>query len=255
MNKDKAMIGLFVSCSVDLMRPSIGFASVKLLEDAGYQVEAPPQSCCGQIGYNAGEPEEAKKLAWKHIELFKEYKYIVIPSGSCAAMMQHHYPKLFANDKRIKQVQKFSAKTYELSSFLQNIASYKPSMPFCNLSKRACAYHDSCSGMREGGIIEAPRKLLRDCAKIEVMDLANREECCGFGGMFCIKYADISNHMVTRKLEDIAALKADMLLGGDLSCLLNIAGKAKRIGQKLEIRHFAEVAAGMLDIAPIGESL
>lgn len=251
---EKKTIGLFVTCPVDIYRPSVGFATVTLLEELGYSVEVPPQTCCGQLTYNNGAAAETRKIAWQLVQSFNGFDYVVLPSGSCTAMITKHYPTLFEGDERQSAVTEFCKKVYELTSFLTAMAHEIPSPAKVDLSDKVVTYHDSCSGLRELGIKQQPRDLLKTKANVSVQEMQDTEVCCGFGGTFCVKFPDVSNRMVGDKVKNAAAQHADLLLGGDLSCLLNIAGKAKRDGVALEVRHIAEVLAGQLDEPGIGDA-
>jgi L-lactate dehydrogenase complex protein LldE len=247
----KHRVGLFVTCLVDLIRPSVGFAAVKLLEDAGCTVEVPLQSCCGQPAFNSGDRATARAIAESVIAAFAPHDYVVAPSGSCAGMLKVHYPHLFHGDpKWLPRAESFAGKTYELVSFLVDVLGVK------KVEARLAAtatYHDSCSGLRELGIKAQPRKLLAGVNGLKLTEMREPDVCCGFGGTFCVKYADISNAIVGRKADNVAATGADLLLAGDLGCLLNMAGKLQRQGRRIAVRHVAEVLAGMTDGAPIGE--
>lgn len=246
-------VGFFVTCLVDLFRPSVGFAAIALLEKAGCRVTVPAtQICCGQPAYNAGDRHDAKALARNVIAAFEPFSYVVAPSGSCAGMIRDHYPKLFAEEPELRaRAEALAGKCWELTSFLVDGLGVSdvgpPAFP------RKVAYHDSCSGYRELGVKAQPRLLLAGVPHLELAEISQPEVCCGFGGTFCVKYPDISNKMVTDKAEDIAATGAGTVLGGDLGCLLNIAGKLKRMGAAVEARHVAEVLAGMADRPAIGE--
>lgn len=245
-------VGLFVTCPVDIFRPSVAEATVALLEAGGYSVSVPPQSCCGQVAFNNGEPDKTRQLAWQLVQAFAGCDYVVVPSGSCGGMAKVHYPELFRDDERLPEVERFCAKVYELTTFLTEIAHYQPTEKVTGLEHRTITYHDSCAGLRELGIKRQPRELLSSCAGVSVKEMPDTEVCCGFGGTFCIKFPEVSNSMVTHKLHNAASVGADMLLGGDLSCLLNIAGKARRQGSAIEVRHVAEVLAGHLHTPAIG---
>ena len=245
-------IGLFVTCLVDLFRPSVGFATVKLLEQAGCRVEVPAaQTCCGQPAYNSGDNSDARDIARQVIQAFEPYDYVVAPSGSCAGMLKIHYPELFADDPDWRdRARAFSSKVHELVSFLTDIRRLdRVDTSF----EGAVTYHDSCSGLRELDIREQPRKLLHTVGKLQLRELEDAEVCCGFGGTFCVKYADISNAIVERKADAIISSGADILLAGDLGCLMNMAGKLQRRGAEIAVRHVAEVLAGMTDEPPIGK--
>lgn len=250
--RETPRVGLFVTCLVDLFRPSVGFASLKLLEDAGCLVEVPEaQTCCGQPAYNSGDQADAKAVAKNVIAEFEQYDYVVAPSGSCTGMIKKHYPALFAGDPEwALRAEKLSAKTFELVSFLTDVLGIVSVMA---THAGSVTYHDSCSGLRELGIQHQPRRLLKSVAGLELKELPDADVCCGFGGTFCVKYPDISNAIVEEKTERIAATGAETLLAGDLGCLLNMAGKLKREGRATKSRHVAEVLAGMTDGPAIGE--
>ena len=247
-------VALLVTCLVDLYRPTIGFAAIKLLEQAGCAVVVPPtQTCCGQPAYNAGDRATAKDLARDIIDAFLPYDYTVVPSGSCAGQVSHHYPALFgAEDPHYRgKAEALAAKTFELVSFLTDVMGMQAVQA---RHDGIVTYHDSCSGLRELGIREQPRKLLGSVEGLVLKELVDRDVCCGFGGTFCVKYPEISTRMVEDKAKDIVATGAETLLAGDLGCLLNMAGKLKRDGAPVKVRHVAEVLAGMTqDAAPIGD--
>ena len=245
-------VALFVTCLVDLFRPTIGFAAVKLLEEAGCTVEVPrAQTCCGQPAYNSGNRADAKALALQVLDAFAGFDYVVAPSGSCAGMIRQHYPELFADDPAILlRARELAARTWELVSFLVDVCG----MLTVNVQwDRDVTYHDACSGLRELGVKFQPRRLLESVTGLRLRELPGAEVCCGFGGTFCIKYPEISDKMVSDKEADIVATGATAVLAGDLGCLLNIAGKLYRHGRRIEVRHVAEVLAGMTEEAsPIG---
>jgi L-lactate dehydrogenase complex protein LldE len=250
--KGRPRVGLFVTCLVDLFRPSVGFAAAKLLAEAGCEVDVPTaQTCCGQPAYNSGDKTTAQQLARQTIAAFETHDYVVAPSGSCAGMLKLHYPELLKSDPAWKpRALAFAAKVHELVSFLVGVRGV--AAVDARLEARA-TYHDSCSGLRELGIREQPRQLLRSVKGLELVELTDADVCCGFGGTFSVKYPDISNAIVERKAEHIAATGADLLLAGDLGCLMNMAGKLSRQGRKIAVRHVAEVLAGELADPAIGE--
>lgn len=246
-------VGLFVTCLVDLFRPTVGFAAVKLLEEAGCDIVVPrAQTCCGQPAYNSGDKLDVKAIARQVIEAFQPYDFVVAPSGSCAGMIKSHYPELFTDEPEWeKHAQDLARRTYELVSFLVDVCGVDA------VDARydgKVTYHDSCSGLRELGVKAQPRKLLASVAGLNLKELPGAEVCCGFGGTFCIKYPEISTRMVADKAKDIAATGADTLLAGDLGCLLNMAGRLKREGVAVRVRHVAEVLAGMSDGPAIGDA-
>jgi L-lactate dehydrogenase complex protein LldE len=253
MSERPVRVGLFVTCLVDLFRPTVGFAAVKLLEEAGCMVEVPrAQTCCGQPAYNSGDRGDARDIAARVIAAFEAYDYVVAPSGSCAGMIREHYPTLFGDDPALqKRAQALAARTYELISFLTDVRGVpRVAARF----EGTITYHDSCSGLRELGVKQQPRKLLATVEGLRLAELPGAEICCGFGGTFCVKYPAISDKIVSEKTADIAATGAGTLLAGDLGCLLNMAGKLQREGRPIAVRHVAEVLAGMTDGPAIGGS-
>jgi L-lactate dehydrogenase complex protein LldE len=249
----RGTVALFVTCLVDLFRPSVGFAAVKLIEQAGFTVEVPAaQTCCGQPAYNSGDRADAIAIAQRTVAAFEGYDYIVAPSGSCGGMLRCHYPELLAGEPEwAERAQAMAARCHELIGFLVNVA--KLDSIDADLPAR-CAYHDSCSSLREMNVKSEPRELLAKVRGLKLSELAETEACCGFGGTFCVKFPEISNSMVERKTADVIASGADHLLAGDLGCLMNIAGKLKRQGSTVQVRHVAEVLAGMTDLPAIGEA-
>ena len=246
MHDPKPTVGLFVTCLADAMRPNVAFATVHLLEAAGTEVHVPEaQTCCGQPAYNSGASEPAREIAKQVIEAFLPFDYVVTPSGSCAGMIKTHYADLFADspDWALKQ-EELAAKTFELTQFLHTVMHWRPegiSLP------GTAAYHDSCSGLRELGVKTEPRALLARIDGLELMPLVGEEACCGFGGSFCVKYPEISSAIVADKTKAIVDSGADILLAGDLGCLMNMAGKLSRDGSPVRCFHVAEVLAGMAE--------
>jgi L-lactate dehydrogenase complex protein LldE len=248
--KQPIRVGLFATCLVDLIRPRVGFAAAKLLEDAGCVVEVPAQTCCGQPAFNSGDRKTARELAAQAIEAFESYDYVVLPSGSCAGQVILHYPELFEGDAAWSlRAKALAAKTFELTVFLSDVLKAMPPARF----NGAVTYHDSCSGLRELGIKAQPRKLLGQVKGLSLVEMKDADVCCGFGGTFCVKYPDVSNKIVEKKTANIAASGATTLLAGDLGCLMNMAGKLSREGKEIRVRHIAEVLAGMADEPAIGE--
>ncbi len=248
-------VGLFVTCLVDLFRPRVGFAAVKLLEAAGARVVVPrAQTCCGQPAYNSGDNGHSRAIARGVIEAFEDVDYLVAPSGSCAGMIREHYPDLFEDEPDMHlKASALAQRSYELVSFLTDVMA----LPLDRIAARfegTITYHDSCSGLRELGIKQQPRALLSAVDGIALAELPSAETCCGFGGTFCVKYPDISNKMVSEKTADIEATGADALLAGDLGCLMNMAGKLGREGSAVRVYHVAEVLAGMADGPGIGQA-
>ena len=247
---DTPTVALFVTCLVDLFRPSVAHAAIELLEAAGCRVEVPrAQTCCGQPAFNAGDRRTARRLASQLLEAFAGYDHVVAPSGSCIGMWRQ-FPELFAeDDPRHQQAVQRRQSCHELSQFLVDVRGYLPP-PLDDAP--TFSYHDSCAGLRELGIHTQPRQLLAERGAT-LIEMPNAEVCCGFGGTFCNKFDTISNQMVSHKVEAAVASTAPLLLAGDLGCLLNIAGKARRNGVALECRHFAEVLADQLHLPAIGQ--
>ncbi len=241
-------VGLFVTCLVDLMRPRIGFAALKLLKTAGCEVIVPDtQTCCGQPGYNAGDFDSARALALKLATEFEDCEYVVVPSGSCAGMIRVHYPKLFQDDATHRdRITRLAERTYELTDFLVGIAKFEvPPGRFDG----TLTYHDSCSGLRELGVCTQPRVLLAQVADAKLVEMPDATTCCGFGGAFSLKYGEISSRMAERKCRSIAQTGAGTVAAGDLGCLLNIEGQLRRQGDRTtQVLHIAEVLA---DIEPL----
>ncbi len=254
----KPRVGLFVTCLVDLFRPSVGFAAVKLIEEAGCQVEVPGlQTCCGQPAYNSGDKADAAAVAKRTILLFEGFDYVVAPSGSCGGMIKEHYAELLQDDPAWHaRAKALAERTWELMAFIHDVRGLR------RVSARydgVVTYHDSCSGLRELGVKRQPRALLDSVEGLTLKELPGAETCCGFGGTFCVKYPEISDKMVETKADDVLATGADTLLAGDMGCLMNMAGKLKRLRSErgdrpTRVRHVAEVLAGMTDEPPIGEA-
>jgi L-lactate dehydrogenase complex protein LldE len=236
-------VALFVTCLVDLFRPNVGFATIKLLETAGCEVVVPEgQTCCGQPGYNSGDRASAQAVARRVLQEFASFEYIVAPSGSCAGMIKTHYPELFKDDPAaLEQVQWLAKRTYELTDFLTNVAKLEQ---FPLKSIASVTYHDSCSGLRELGVQAQPRALLQ-ASGVQIKEMVNATTCCGFGGTFAVKLGDISSAMADKKCINAAAAGAEAIVGGDLGCLLSIEGRLRRRGDdQTKVMHVAEVLVG-----------
>jgi L-lactate dehydrogenase complex protein LldE len=243
-------VALLVTCLVDLVRPSVGFAAVKLLEDAGCTVEVPLQSCCGQPAYNSGERDKAQAVARTMLDAFEGYDHVVVPSGSCAGMVIKHYPDLFEGTADEKRARDLAGRTFELVRYLveeRGVETVEAAMG------GAVTYHDSCSCLREAGTRDQPRQLLKSVKGLELSEAHDRDVCCGFGGTFAAKYPAISTAMATDKADRMEETGAGMVLAADMGCLLNIAGILKRRGSTMQVRHVAEVLAGDTTTPPVGE--
>lgn len=244
-------VGLFVTCLVDLFRPNIGFASVRLLEEAGCVVEVPgQQTCCGQPAFNSGDYDTTRRIAMQVIDAFEDYEYVVGPSGSCMATIRAHYRDLFEDDPQwLERANRFSERVHELLSFLTDV------MGMTDVDARYednVTYHDSCSGLREMGVKDQPRTLLASVKGLRLREMTDSDVCCGFGGTFCVKYPEISTRMVTDKIAGIEASGAGTLAGGDLGCLMNMSGRLTRLGKSVKVYHAAEILAGLADGPGIG---
>ena len=239
-------LALFVTCLVDLMRPEVGFASLRLLEGAGCDVVVPPgQTCCGQPAFGAGNRVLATDLARQAIAQLEDYEYVVIPSGSCTDQIRNVYPQLLADDPIwAARAQALAARSYELSCFLVEVLKLEQ-VP--GALAGSVTYHDSCKGLRGLGIKAQPRNLLASMRGMTLSEMPDCEECCGFGGAFAVRFGEVSTAIVDRKCESIAAAGADAVVGSDLGCLLNIEGRLRRRGdQRTQVLHLAEVLAGTL---------
>jgi L-lactate dehydrogenase complex protein LldE len=237
-------LALYVTCLVDLMRPSVGFASLRLLESAGCEVVVPEgQTCCGQPAWSAGNRALAADLAKKAITELEGYDYVVIPSGSCTDQIRNVYPQLFADDPEWgPRAQALAERAYELTQFLIDVLKFsKPLVGFDG----SVTYHDSCKGLRGLGIKQQPRELLLKVAGLSLKEMPDCEECCGFGGAFSVRFGEVSTQIVDRKCASIAAVAADAVVGGDVGCLINIEGRLRRRGDmETRVLHIAEVLAG-----------
>ncbi|MBB5710960.1 (Fe-S)-binding protein [Sphingomonas xinjiangensis] len=250
---ERRQVALFVTCLVDTMRPRIGFASIAALEAAGCEVVVPAaQTCCGQPALNSGARRDAEALARQTIAVLEKYAHVVVPSGSCAGTIRVHYPEILAGDPEWgPRAEALAGRTWEILAFLDQVCGWRPegvTLPV------AAAYHDSCAGLRELGIKAQPRRLLAAIEALRLMPLAGEETCCGFGGTFCVKYPAISNAITEEKAQAIEASGADLLLAGDLGCLMNMAGKLHRQGSPVRVMHTVEVLAGMGAGPAIGEA-
>ncbi|MDE2423488.1 MAG: (Fe-S)-binding protein [Betaproteobacteria bacterium] len=234
-------VGLFVTCLVDMMRPSVGFSAIDLLRQAGCEVVVPEnQTCCGQPGFNSGDRESGRTLAKRFVELFEECDYIVAPSGSCTGMIRIHYQDLFPENPSLQQrINQLAERTFELTDFLVNVLHIdQVNSEF----KGNVTYHDSCSGLRELHIKEQPRQLLKSITGLTLKEMEQAELCCGFGGTFSVKLGDIATRMSDNKCRYAQLSGAEVIVGGDLGCLLNIEGRLRRMGDSTtQVKHVAEI--------------
>ena len=246
----KVRVALLVTCLVDLMRPRIGFAALKLLETAGCEVVVPDtQTCCGQPAWNSGDAPGAVALAKKTIAEFEGFDYVVTPSGSCGEHIRIEYPGLFAGEPDWRErATALASRTHELTDFLVTVLKVD-SVPGDH--QGTVTYHDSCSGLRGLGIKQQPRALLAKVKGLSLREMDGCEEGCGFGGTFSVKFGEVSAAIAGRKCGNVLASGARTVVGGDLGCLLNIEGKLRRLGdERTQVLHVAEVLAGSHEPIP-----
>ena len=225
---------LFITCLADTLSPQVGRATVRVLERAGVELEFPQeQTCCGQMHFNAGHLDEARTLARRFVEVFDGYEAIVTPSGSCAAHVRTHLPTLVPDDRGVP------GRTRELSEFLLERGQADLGSSF----RGSLAYHPTCHSLRVLRVGDGPLSLLRAVAGVDVVELPDAEECCGFGGTFAVKNADVSSAMLDAKLDNIVASGADAVCACDASCLMHIGGGLRRRGSHVRPVHLAEVLA------------
>ena len=242
MPDSKARASIFITCLVDQFYPHVGEAMVKVLRDQGVQLSFPrAQTCCGQPAFNAGYQSEARDLAKRFISIFDDDSYVVAPSGSCTSMVRVFYPDLFKDDpKMLDKAQSLGARTYEFSEFLVKVLGVKEVRASHSGS---VAYHPSCHLLRELKVRSEPGQLLQNVNGIEIKDLPDAEQCCGFGGSFAVKYPHISGSILERKLDCIRKSGADTLVANDAGCLMHMAGGLKRQKIPVQARHIAEILA------------
>jgi L-lactate dehydrogenase complex protein LldE len=235
-------VSLFVTCIVDQVFPDVGLAMARVLEDLGYRLDFPPdQTCCGQPAFNSGYRDEARQVARHAIRVMRDAEYIVVPSGSCTSMMTHHYAELFAGDSHMmEEVHRLEGKTWEFSQFLSEVARAE------DVGARLdgiATYHDSCHALRELRIKEGPRRLLAHVKGLELREMEAAEECCGFGGTFSVKFAEVSGGMARTKIDSIVKTGANVVVSIDSSCLMQLEGAISRAGLPIRAMHLAEVLA------------
>jgi len=241
MGKNKT-ITLFIQCLVDSMYPEVGQAMVRLFEKLGISVTVPlDQTCCGQPAFNSGYRKEAKIAARRFISIFETAEVIVCPSGSCVDMVKHQYPGLFTEEPAWqKRAEAVSEKIFELSEYLVDVLGVE------DVGARfqgRVTYHDSCHLSRNLGVIEQPRRLIANIRGTQLVEMKNPEKCCGFGGIFSVKYPDISTAILEEKVDNIVAAEVDAVVGCDISCLMNIQGMLSRRNSRIKIMHIAELLA------------
>lgn len=233
-------VQLFVTCLVDALAPQVGKATVAALEAAGCEVAFPEhQACCGQPAMNVGFTEEAKLMAAQTLDVLDATEGpIVLPSGSCADMMIHHYPRLFTGTDREDQAYRVAARVRELTQYLMDDleSSIRADCGDCSV-----AYHYSCHGLRGLGIDDQPDTLLEGVERVE---LKEDKVCCGFGGLFAVEMPQVSGDILREKLDNIEASGADVVVGSDFSCLMHIEGGMRKRGLAIQVKHIAELLPG-----------
>ncbi len=238
-------VSLFVTCIVDMIYPETGMSTVEVLERLGVEVDFPEaQTCCGQMGFNAGYRDEARAVARHFLEAFKDAEVIVAPSGSCVAMVRHYYPELFQDDPVWYARATWAASiTWELTEYLVDglgITDVGTALK----QPAKLALHDACHGLRGLGVQKQPRALLNNVRQAEVVELPGADQCCGFGGLFAIKMPDVSGAMLNDKVNAIMACEADTIVLCDTSCMTQINGGLSRQGCPKRAVHIADVLAG-----------
>ncbi|WP_430817479.1 (Fe-S)-binding protein [Carboxylicivirga sp. RSCT41] len=234
------LIDLFVPCFIDQLYPDTAWNTIKLLENAGCQVNYNPnQTCCGQPLFNSGDIKHSQKLAAKFVVDFPYDRPIVTPSASCAAYIRNHYSKMVGS----KDAQRLQQNTFELSDFLVNQLSKSD---FGAVFPHKVTYHDACSALREYGLKDEPRQLLKNVSDIELIEMPKRDECCGFGGTFMIKYAPVSTAMTEQKVENALSSGAEYIVSSEASCLMNIQSYINEQKSAIKTIHLADILASNL---------
>lgn len=235
-------VSLFITCLADTFFPEVGESVVQVLRRLGVEVDFPwQQTCCGQVAFNSGYHDEARRVASALIRAFADSEYILAPSGSCAAMCRHYYPMLFRDDPEMqRQADAFNRKLYEFSEFVVKVLGVTD--VGARFPARA-TYHASCHMTRGLEVREEPLKLLRAVKDLELVELPYARDCCGFGGTFAVKMAEISEAMLEEKLSHLAETGAEVLIGSDMACLMHMQGRLQRIGSPVRVMHVAQVLA------------
>jgi L-lactate dehydrogenase complex protein LldE len=240
MNVAKLRVSLFITCLADQMYPEVGESVVRLLHRYGCEVDFPHmQTCCGQPAFNSGYQDEAREVARNMIRAFEQSDYVVSPSGSCTGMVHHYYPLLFKDEPEwLEKAEQLVDKTYEFSQFLVHILGVRD---VDAVFPGKVTYHPSCHAMRLLGVKEEPLQLLGAVRGMEFVDLPKKEDCCGFGGTFAVKMADMSEAMVCEKAAHVHATDAEVLVGTDMGCLMNIGGRLGKERSRVRVMHLAQL--------------
>lgn len=235
-------VSLFVTCLVDQFFPEVGLSAVSVLRGLGVEVDFPAeQTCCGQPAFNSGFTSEARDLAKRFISIFESSEYVVAPSGSCASMVRVFYAELFEDDPDWrKRAESLASRTYEFTEFLVNVLGVED---VGAVYHGKVALHQSCHLLRELNVRTEPQCLLRSVKGIEVVELERAEACCGFGGLFSIKYPHISGSILQDKIESVEKSGADVVVASDVGCLMHIAGGLSRQSAAARTMHIAELLA------------
>ncbi len=225
MNHPRPRLALFVTCLVDQMMPEVGVSAVRVLRRAGYHVDFPPeQICCGQPFYNSGFQAEARRLARHTIDVFADREAVVLPGGSCTTMIRQEYPHLFADEpKYYYRALRLARKTFELTEFLATQTDWPPPAPIAPEAPETVTYHDSCHMCRMLGLRNEPRQLLQR-AGYAISEMRESDRCCGFGGLFSVRMAEVSNAMTAQKLAQAQDTQASTLVTADPGCLMQMRG-------------------------------
>ncbi len=237
---------LFVTCIIDQLYPEVGVSVVRTLRRCGVEVDFPTgQTCCGQPLYNSGFTQEAKRLAVRTLDALEDSDYVVVPSGSCGAMLRVFYLDLFADHPTLSaRAESLSGRVYEFTEFLAEVAGMEKAGSEDSGPTRTVTYHPSCHLLREMEVRDAPRRLLENAPGVELADLPDAEQCCGFGGTFAVKYPHISEEMLADKIEAILASGADTVTACDMGCLMHIGGAVSRRNLPVSVRHVAQILDG-----------
>ena len=235
-------VSLFVTCIVDQLFPKIGMAMAAVLESLGYQLDFPEnQTCCGQPAFNSGYRAEARMVARHFLDTFEGSECIVVPSGSCTAMVTHHFAELFHKDPQaLARVHSLEKRVWEFSTFLTEVARVED---VGATLEDVITFHDGCHALRELGVKDAPRRLLSRVRGLELREIEPAEECCGFGGTFAVKFPELSGAMARTKIEGILRTGANTVVSLDPSCLMQLQGALSRAGSRVRTMHLAEVLA------------
>jgi L-lactate dehydrogenase complex protein LldE len=234
-------VQIFIPCFIDQLYPNVAFSMVKVLEKAGCTVRYNSnQTCCGQPAFNAGFWGEAKEVCKKFINDFSGADYVVAPSASCVGFVRNYYAKLFENSVNQNEIQDLANRTFEFSEFLIKILKIDD---VGAVFEGKATYHDSCAALRECGLKKEPRQLLKNVKGLELVEMADNETCCGFGGTFAVKFEPISIAMGDQKINNATATGAEYLISTDMSCLMHIDGCIKHQHKDLKVIHLADVLA------------